>query len=497
MRLVYLLFVFISLEAFGQGWKSDSLLSAKVPQKPQSHRASYKNLPKSVDLSKFVPSVIDQGNFDTCIPVASTYYLRTMLEAIRLNVTNNRGFRKIDALRYSPSYIYALIRRDSVKKDCKTYTFIEDAMEALKTQGAVKYAELEYPNCNPDLSKLKPYQSSQILDYVRLFSLIDDGNKVNVTKQSLSANLPIVVGLQVNVTLKKLGRLGWIWHKIKEFFGFEDEEFALWKPNDANLIEGHGVCVVGYDDNKFNKKGAFKIVNSRGPRWGDNGYFWILYSDYERLAKQAYQAILPKIPKEDIKFSGEVAYLTDNFGLENDQFSAENEASVLKNYNLDSSNYLTAYNFKEPVKHNSHFRFFVKTDNDFYIYIFDENKEFDKVNQVFPEEFDNFDFYKLTKNAKYIFPQESNWSLEGPKGKEKVVFLFSQHQLEIAKYQNELNKLKGMAFDEKIKRVFANELISLEYIDYDGRDPKKMKFYVTKKHKTGTIVPLIFSYDHI
>ncbi|MDP1814247.1 MAG: DUF4384 domain-containing protein [Leadbetterella sp.] len=497
MKIVYLFVVFISLEAFGQGWKSDSLLSAKVPQKPQNQASSYKNLPKSVDLSKYVPSVIDQENFDTCIPVASTYYLRTMLEAIRLNITNKRGFRKIDALRYSPSYIYALIRRDTEKKDCKTYTFIEDAMEALKTKGAVKYAELEYPNCNPDLSKLKPDQSSQILDYVRLFSLIADGNKVNATKKSLSENLPLVVGLQVNVTLKKLGRLGWIWHKIKEFFGFEDEEFALWKPDDANLIEGHGVCVVGYDDNKFNNKGAFKIVNSRGPRWGDDGYFWILYSDYERLAKQAYQAIMPKIAKDEIKFSGEVSYLTDNFGSAEDLFSAENEAEVLKNYNLDASNILTAYNFKEPIKHNSHFRFFVKTENDFYIYILDENKDFDEVNLVFPQEFENFDFYKLSKNNKYIFPLENNWSLGGPKGKEKVAFLFSQHQLEITQYQSELNKLKNLSFDEKIKKVFAKELISSEFIDYDGRDPKKMKFYVTKKYKSGTIVPLIFSYDHI
>jgi Domain of unknown function (DUF4384)/Papain family cysteine protease len=497
MRLIYLLSAFVSFTAFGQGWKSDSMLSAKVPQRPQNDASIYKSLPKSVDLSEYVPSVIDQQNFDTCIPVASTYYLRTMLEAIRLNITNKSGFTEIDALRYSPSYIYALIRRDTVKKDCKTYTFIEDALEALKTKGAVKYAELEYPNCNPDLSTLKPEQNSQILDYVRLFSLIDDGNKVNATKKSLADKLPLVVGLQVNVTLKKLGRLGWIWHKIKEFFGFEDEEFALWKPNEANLIEGHGVCVVGYDDNKFNKKGAFKIVNSRGQHWGDDGYFWILYSDYERLAKQAYQAIMPKISKGDIEFSGEVSYLTDNFGSAEDSFSAENEAEVLKNYSLDSSNSLTAYNFKEPIKHGSHFRFFVKTDQDFFIYILDENKTSDEVNIVFPEEFDTFDFFKLKQNSKYIFPQKSNWALGGPKGKEKVVFLFSKDRLDITKYQNELNKLKGLPFDEKIKMAFEKELIPAEHIDYEARDPKKMKFYVTKKHKTGSVVPLVFSYQHI
>ncbi|MCP9768493.1 DUF4384 domain-containing protein [Lacihabitans sp. LS3-19] len=496
LLFTFLILFLISVLGFSQGWKTDTALSAKVPQKTIMDSSVFQNLPKSVDLSKFVPSVIDQENYDTCIPVASTYYLRTMLEAIKLGITNEKGYTKIDALRYSPSYIYALIRRDTLN-DCKTYTYIEDAMEALKTKGAVKYNVLDYPNCNPDLSKLSPERESQILDYVRLFSLIDDGNKVNATRLSLADNLPLVVGLQVNVTLKKLGRLGWIWHKIKEFFGFEDEEFALWKPDDANLIDGHGVCVVGYDDTKFGNKGAFKIVNSRGEYWGEDGYFWILYTDYERLAKQAYQAIMPKIPKEDIKYAGEVSYLTDNYGNSQDSFSAENEALVLKNYKADSMNFLTAYTFKEPIRHNSHFRFFVKTEQDFYIYILDENLENNEINIVFPQEFDEIQDYEVKKQKNNYFPLENNWSLQGPFGKEKVLFLFSKNILDIYDYLDKFNTLTGMSFDQKVKAVFGKELIPEEYIDYEARDPKKMKFYVTKKAKTGSIVPLIFSYEHI
>lgn len=495
--LFLILSVFISFSVKSQGWKSDSALSAKVPQRPADDESVFLNLPKSVDLSSYVPSVIDQEDFDTCIPIASTYYLRTMLEAIRLGVKNDDGYNKIDALRYSPSYIYASIRRDTAKFDCKTYTYIEDAMEALKTKGAVLYKELEYPNCNPDLSKFTPKPESQILDYVRLFSLIDDGNKVNATKKSLADNLPIIVGLQVNVTLKKLGRLAWFWHKIKDFFGFEDEEFALWKPDDANLIEGHGVCLVGYDDTKFGKQGAFKIVNSRGKYWGDDGYFWILYSDYERLAKQAYQAIMPQVPKEDIKYSGEVSYLTDAYGNANDLYSPENEAGVLKNYKTDSLNFLTSYNFKDAVRHGSHFRFSVKTENDFYLYILDDDKAKQQINIILPQEFDDFDSFELKKGMKNIFPLENKWTLAGPKGKEKVLFLFSTKVLDIYDVQHKLNALKDKTFDQRVKTVFGEELIPQEFIDYDARDSKKMKFYVTKKSSKGSIVPLIFSYDHI
>jgi hypothetical protein len=43
---------------------------------------------------------------------------------------------------------------------------------------------------------------------------------------------------------------------------------------------GHGVCVVGYDDDRVygpGLKGAFKLANSWGDDWGNAGFFWIGY----------------------------------------------------------------------------------------------------------------------------------------------------------------------------------------------------------------------------
>jgi len=37
---------------------------------------------------------------------------------------------------------------------------------------------------------------------------------------------------------------------------------------------GHAMLIVGYD----NTKNAFKIINSWGTNWGDNGYSWVNYN---------------------------------------------------------------------------------------------------------------------------------------------------------------------------------------------------------------------------
>ena len=48
----------------------------------------------------------------------------------------------------------------------------------------------------------------------------------------------------------------------------------------------HALTIVGYNDNKFG--GAFRIVNSWGKDWGDNGYFWLKYKDFKNLTTGAY-----------------------------------------------------------------------------------------------------------------------------------------------------------------------------------------------------------------
>jgi hypothetical protein len=63
-----------------------------------------------------------------------------------------------------------------------------------------------------------------------------------------------------------------------------DEKF--WRV-DQTSGSGHAVALVGYDDNR----GAFKLRNSWGRRYGDNGYAWISYSDFRTYCRAAYSSM--------------------------------------------------------------------------------------------------------------------------------------------------------------------------------------------------------------
>jgi hypothetical protein len=59
-----------------------------------------------------------------------------------------------------------------------------------------------------------------------------------------------------------------------------DEKF--WKTQSTS--SGHSVAIVGYDDTRA----AFKLRNSWGKGYGDNGYAWISYTDFSTYCRAAY-----------------------------------------------------------------------------------------------------------------------------------------------------------------------------------------------------------------
>lgn len=164
--------------------------------------------------------------------------------------------------------------------------------QSSQMKGVARFADknYRYPDCATNDPRLA-HSDSRIMDYIRLFGLLGTENAVVATKKALSEMTPVIIGIQTTPSLKDLGFWGKIWRWIVRLFGGDDES-GLWKPTKSKKhANGHAVCVVGYDDEKFG--GAFKLVNSWGKSWGEDGHFWITYPDYADYTKYGYQAYLP------------------------------------------------------------------------------------------------------------------------------------------------------------------------------------------------------------
>ena len=88
----------------------------------------------------------------------------------------------------------------------------------------------------------------------------------------------------------------------------------VWEPTSRDYsmsgFGGHAMCVIGYDDDL--QGGAFQIMNSWGQEWGDRGFCWIRYDDFEHFVKEAY-GVAPMGAAGDQKFASDK--MAVKFGL--------------------------------------------------------------------------------------------------------------------------------------------------------------------------------------
>jgi Papain family cysteine protease/Domain of unknown function (DUF4384) len=498
-RLQYLLIVLsISSTTLAQtGWNENEMDYDKILKKNLKATFGTK-LPKSVDLSKYAPTVIKQGNSQVCVGMSTAYYMRTILEAISKNITDKDV---IDTLAYSPSYLYNLLKTEN-DPDCMKGSELKRAFDSLKVKGVVTYTQQDFPNCSNDLN-LTINPQSKIIEYVRLFDLSDGNEKLDlITKKALSENTPVVVGFLLTQSFDELDRNGmWknLWRKIMAFFGVTVmEDIGLWHPQGSPNTGGHAVCIVGYDDTKFG--GAFKVINSYGKNWGEEGYFWIRYADYKKQVKNAFQAFLPvKKDKSKIVSGADVSFVFSARGIENSNLKFI--LDDLENFNsadsINIQNSLKSYLLLDPQTSGTTYRFsaFIDSTTDYtYFYIINANSNMlDETEKIYP--FDASESAILSRNTRLILPSEDrpHFKLTPPTGVEYVLFLFSDKPLNnMDDYLDKIRTHKG-SFAIRVTQAFGSDLVPASQIDYKTN---KMGFEV-KGGKTGNIIPLLVSFKHV
>lgn len=251
------------------------------PPDPRDHiiKATQPLKTKGVaDLSAHCTTVKDQGALGSCTAFASVSameYLhkrfggskvedmfseRFTYYATRVNILNwapeDSGAYVRDAVKSLVKYGTCLERTFAYNNDCRTAPPQAAYNEALKYQ-ALSYAKFEDGKNEAERRQL-----------------------IETLKANLDAGLPIIGGFICYSN---------IWNAVR----------GVIPKRNGQIIGGHAILIVGYDDSKQ----LFKFKNSWGTGWGDCGYGYLPY-EYYFLGDMFDLWSIHKSELEDIKSVG-------------------------------------------------------------------------------------------------------------------------------------------------------------------------------------------------
>lgn len=213
------------------------------------------DLPEEFDLSSLLPPIGDQGRQGSCTSWAITYYLKSYQEHLE------SGLPYTDDNLMSPAYTY-----NQISQGICEGTGLQNTLEILKEKGAVSLQSFPYLDwsCNiqPTETQDVVAESNKIEDY----KYLTGENMVLEMKTLINEQTPIIISAFLDA----------------EFGTLDETGITAYREHDIDFsVEGgcHAMLVVGYSD-EFN---AFKVVNSWGENWGDDGFIWFDYAAFDNV----------------------------------------------------------------------------------------------------------------------------------------------------------------------------------------------------------------------
>ncbi len=231
-------------------------------------------LPSSVDnsIQSFFPPIGDQGSLNSCLPFATTHYQLSYMSAL---------VREPQTLvLYSPKWTYNMINGG---QDEGSYAIA--AYDLLEKHGAATSAEFPYDNgylgwCLTS-SAWQNALTSRIYPVQYLSNAGTDSGMEQI-KELLNNGYILVFGTYI---------MSWQGQIIMDDPTTPEVDAEVGK-GIGYFVNGeqgsHAMTIVGYNDTVWadvngnavvdpGEKGAFKVANSWGSEWQDNGFIWLAY----------------------------------------------------------------------------------------------------------------------------------------------------------------------------------------------------------------------------
>jgi papain like protease len=212
-------------------------------------------LPDKVDLTTHFPKPGDQGDQNSCVGWAVGYAARSYY----VNKSEGRDISDSSNVP-SPAYIYNSILK--LPDQCDRGSKVSDALNLLKS-GSLSMSQFPYSqdSCSRPSNALRLAAS----DFRISGWILVNKNRPDQVKAELAHGNPVILALRTTKAFHRLRR-GEIYRHPDEPTGF------------------HSLTAVGYDESRQ----AFKLINSWGPDWADQGFGWIDYETFRSEVQFAY-----------------------------------------------------------------------------------------------------------------------------------------------------------------------------------------------------------------
>jgi C1A family cysteine protease len=416
-------------QRYGRGVLLNDSLYANSPVAAPLMRGDYNDVPSRYSLKEFAPTPGYQGSYSTCAGWCTAYAARTILEAIKYRWNHST----IDRNAFSPSFIYNQIRYGT---GCNIGTSILDALNILKNMGCEKLSDFSY-DCAREVSdndKLLA-QDYKIIEYREVANSLTS-NKAMYVKKSIANDRPVVIAMNCPNSF--------------------DNASDVWNPDSidyvSNRMAGHGITVIGYDDNKFG--GAFELINSWGTSWGNKGFTWMRYPDFQKFCVYAFEVL------EKSHDSSNAPDLTGSLKF-TESSGKEMKAAFNGEYFAMQNSYPSGTLFELRISNNQ----------PAYVYALGSDNSC-KVTEIFPFNEKMLAYLPYKKNDVAI-PDEDHYNMiDTSAGSTYYCFLYSKKSLDINDIMKKIENGTG-SFKERLNDAVKDIQVDNNSINFSGGDEIK------------------------
>ena len=258
------------------------------------------DLPSKVDnsQSKYFPPIKSQGSVGSCVAWAETYYQFSYTQNKKLNRTATYENS------FSPlwTYNFTNFSDDIGSYDSATYSVLRNIGAPTIKNSPNITDPAKWTVTKEAFDEAQKYKLSS-------YSYISTGDGETPITNPKSSNLDTVKTALINgevLTFSTHAAYGFTYGIIQKNSQIpENTKYAgqYIVPYLVSTRGGHRMTIVGYDDDIWydinedgkvqeGEKGAFKVANSWGDDWLNNGYIWISYDSINRTSSVNNSTVL-------------------------------------------------------------------------------------------------------------------------------------------------------------------------------------------------------------